>query len=85
VPKGAKDKAAAMQFIAFATSAAPQAEMAAITGYAPINLDSTKLMDPATAKTLPDQQKASQINADMAYWAAHRDAIGERWYAWQAK
>ncbi|OCC06775.1 ABC transporter substrate-binding protein [Labrys sp. WJW] len=85
VPKGTKNKDAAMQFIAFATSAQGQADMAAATGYAPINLDSAKLMDAETVKTLPDQQKASQVNADMTYWAANRDAIGERWYAWQAK
>jgi putative spermidine/putrescine transport system substrate-binding protein len=42
-------------------------------------------MDPETAKTLPDQQTASQVNADMNYWADNRDAIGEKWYAWQAK
>ncbi|MFC2250962.1 ABC transporter substrate-binding protein [Labrys portucalensis] len=85
VPKGTKNKDAAMQFIAFATSAQAQADMAATTGYAPINLGSAKLMDAETVKTLPDQQKASQVNADMTYWAANRDAIGERWYAWQAK
>lgn len=85
VPKGAANKAEAMKFIALATSAEPQAEMAAATGYAPINLDSPALMDPAVRETLPDQQAASQVNADMAYWAEHRDAIGERWYAWQAQ
>ncbi|PZM08803.1 ABC transporter substrate-binding protein [Rhizobium tubonense] len=85
VPKGAKNKAAAMQFIALATSAAAQADLAKATGYAPVNIDSPKLMDAAVAKTLPDQQTASQVNADMNYWAANRDTIGERWYAWQAK
>ena len=39
----------------------------------------------AVRKLLPDAQSASQINADMKYWAANRDAIGSRWYAWQAK
>ena len=85
VPKGAKNKAEAMKFIALATSAKPQAEMAAATGYAPINLDAPAEMDPAIRATLPDQQAATQINADMGYWAQNRDAIGERWYAWQAK
>ncbi|MVA78511.1 extracellular solute-binding protein [Agrobacterium vitis] len=85
VPKGTKNKEAAMKFIAFATSPAGQAEMAAGTGYAPVNTKSPALMDPAIAKTLPDQQTASQVNADMAYWAKHRDEIGERWYAWQSK
>lgn len=85
VPKGAKNKAEAMKFIALATSAKPQAEMAAATGYAPINLDAPAEMDPAVRATLPDEQAATQINADMNYWADHRDEIGERWYAWQAR
>ncbi|WP_294641199.1 polyamine ABC transporter substrate-binding protein [uncultured Aureimonas sp.] len=85
VPKGAKNKAAAMKFIALASSPQAQADMAAATGYAPTNLDSAALMDPTIAKTLPDQQKAAQVNADMNYWAEHRDEIGTRWYAWQAQ
>ncbi|TAW14298.1 ABC transporter substrate-binding protein (plasmid) [Rhizobium leguminosarum] len=85
VPKGSPNVEAAMKFIAMATSAEPQAALAKATGYAPINVDSAKLMDPETAKTLPDQQTASQVNADMNYWADNRDAIGEKWYAWQAK
>ncbi|PDS40177.1 ABC transporter substrate-binding protein [Rhizobium anhuiense] len=85
VPKGSPNVEAAMKFIALATAAKPQAALAKATGYAPINVDSAKLMDPETAKTLPDQQTASQVNADMNYWAENRDAIGEKWYAWQAK
>lgn len=85
VPKGTKNKDAAMKFIAFATSAEAQAKFATATGYAPINTGSGALMDPALAKTLPDQQAASQVNADMNYWAEHRDEIGKRWYDWQAK
>lgn len=85
VPKGTKNRDEAMKFIAFATSAESQAAMAKGTGYAPTNLDSVKLMDPSIAKLLPDQQTATQVNANLEYWAAHRDEIGERWYAWQTK
>ncbi|MBX3567489.1 MAG: polyamine ABC transporter substrate-binding protein [Rhizobiaceae bacterium] len=85
VPKGSKNKEAAMKFIALATSAEGQKDIAVATGYAPTNLDSPALMDEAVRKTLPDAQTASQINADMNYWAENRDAIGERWYAWQAQ
>ena len=85
VPKGAKNKQAAMAFIAEATSAGAQADFATGTGYAPINLDSAALMDADLRATLPDAQTATQINADMAYWAEHRDEIGTRWYAWQAR
>ena len=85
VPKGAKNKEAAMKFIALATSAQAQADLAKVTGYAPTNVKSPELMDPELAKTLPDAQTANQVNADMNYWAENRDAIGERWYAWQAQ
>ncbi|SMO89385.1 ABC transporter substrate-binding protein [Paracoccus laeviglucosivorans] len=85
VPKGAPNKDAAMAFIAEATSAKAQADFAAKTGYAPINTGSPELMDAEVRKTLPDTQTGTQINADMAYWAEHRDEIGTRWYAWQAQ
>ena len=85
VPKGTKNREAAMAFIAEATSAQAQADFAAATGYAPININSPALMDPAVRETLPDAHDENQINADMAYWAEHRDEIGNRWYAWQAE
>lgn len=85
VPKGTPNKEEAMRFIAFATSAGSQAAMAKGTGYAPTNLDSEGLMDPTVVKTLPDRQGASQINANLGYWASHRDEIAQRWYAWQTK
>ncbi|WP_416246396.1 ABC transporter substrate-binding protein [Castellaniella sp.] len=85
VPKGAKNKAAAMKYIAFATSAASQAKFAELTGYAPINLVSSTLMPKEVRDTLPDKQAATQVNANLGYWAMHRDDIGTRWYAWQAQ
>ncbi len=85
VPKGSKNKEAAMKFIAAATSGSAQAQFATATGYAPINLDANSLMEPDLRNTLPDMQADTQVNADMNYWAAHRDEIGTRWYAWQAK
>lgn len=85
VPKGTKNKAAAMQFIAQAVSAKGQAKFAELSGYAPINTKSGAMMPAKLRATLPDAQNASQINTDMKYWAKNRDAIGKRWYAWQAK
>lgn len=85
VPKGTKNKEAAMKFIAHATSDQAQAGFATATGYAPINIEANVLMDPELRKTLPDMQAETQVNADMDYWAEHRDEIGTRWYAWQAQ
>jgi putative spermidine/putrescine transport system substrate-binding protein len=85
VPKGAKHKAEAMKFLAYATSAQAQAKFATDTNYAPINVKSPASMPADVAKQLPDNYKASQINLDMKYWAENRDAIAKRWYAWQSK
>jgi putative spermidine/putrescine transport system substrate-binding protein len=85
VPKGSKSKDEAMKFLAMATSAKAQADMAALTSYAPINTESPKLMPAKDRTMLPDQHTDGQINLDMKYWAANRGEIGKRWYEWQAK
>lgn len=85
VPKGSKNKDAAMKFLAMATSAKGQAAFATETGYAPINSDAKALMPAAAVKELPEQHAAEQITLNMAYWAENRDAIAKRWYAWQAQ
>lgn len=85
VPKGAKNKDAAMKFLATATSPAGQAKFAELSGYAPINVKAKAEMDSEMVKSLPDAFTESQIDLDMNYWAEHRDEIAERWYAWQAQ
>ncbi len=85
VPKGTKNKEEAMKFLAMATSAKGQANMAAQTNYAPVNTESAKLMPAKDRAMLPDQHTQGQIDLDMAYWAAHREEIGKRWYEWQVK
>lgn len=85
IPKGSKNKAAAMKFLAYATSPEAQAKFAGETGYAPVNLQAKAKMAPEVVKSLPDQHTAGQINLDMRYWADNRDAIAKRWYAWQTQ
>lgn len=84
IPKGAKNKAAAMKYLAAATNPEAQANFAADTGFAPINLKSKGQMPAAAAADLPDQHTQGQINLNMKYWSENRDAIGKRWYAWQS-
>ncbi|WP_343563766.1 ABC transporter substrate-binding protein [Kiloniella sp. b19] len=85
IPRGAKNRDAAMKFLAVASSAKGQAEFATLSGYAPINLKSGDVMEPDVRATLPDVQDANQVNTDVRYWAQNRDVIGKRWYAWQAE
>lgn len=85
VLKGSKNKEAAMKFIALATSAEVQAHLSTKSAYAPANVKAVDFMDAEIVKTLPDKETATQINANMHYWADHRDEIGQRWYEWQAR
>ncbi|TXH38986.1 MAG: ABC transporter substrate-binding protein [Rhodospirillaceae bacterium] len=83
VPKGTKNKEAAMRFLAYAVSPEGQAEMAKLSGYAPTNIHSADLLDEKIRKTLPDQYKSQNVPMDINYWAQHRDEIAKRWYDWQ--
>ncbi|EHK53869.1 ABC transporter substrate-binding protein [Allomesorhizobium alhagi] len=85
VPKGAKNKDLAMKFLAAATSPKGQASFAEASGYAPINTAAKAEMPEDVVESLPDAYVEGQINLDMNYWAENRDAIAERWYAWQAQ
>jgi putative spermidine/putrescine transport system substrate-binding protein len=84
IPKGCKNKDAAMRFLALAVSPEGQAEMAKLTGYAPTNLKSAALLDDKTRAGLPDHYRGQNVPMDIGYWAQHRAEIGKRWYDWQA-
>jgi len=85
VPKGARNKEAAMRFIAEATSAEAQAKFDLATNLAPVNLKAVDLLPKDFVANLPGFHTATQVDLDVAYWAANRDEIGKRWYAWQAE
>ncbi|WP_136476715.1 ABC transporter substrate-binding protein [Pseudomonas sp. DG56-2] len=85
VPKGAKNKEAAMKFLAEASSAKGQAEFANLTAYAPVNLDSIGLLKPELASNLPTAYAQDQVTLDFAYWAKNGPAIATRWNEWLVK
>jgi putative spermidine/putrescine transport system substrate-binding protein len=84
VPKGTKNKEAAMKFLSIATSPEGQAQMAKLSGYAPTNVKAAALLDEKTRASLPNQYQAQNVPMDIGYWAKHREEIGKRWYDWQA-
>ena len=85
VPKGAKNKDAAMKFLANAAGAEGQAEFANQTAYAPVNLDSVSLLKPELAPNLPTAYAQDQVTLDFAYWAKNGPAIATRWNEWLVK
>ncbi|SQF99269.1 polyamine ABC transporter periplasmic protein [Paucimonas lemoignei] len=85
VPKGAKNKDAAMKFIAEATSAKGQADFANLSAYAPVNLDSVQRLDSTLAPNMPTAYAKDQITLDFAYWAKNGPDIATRWNEWLVK
>ncbi len=85
IPKGAKNKDAAMKFLANASSAEGQAEFANKTAYAPVNVDSIAKLTPDLAKNLPTAYGSEQVTLDFAYWAQHGGEIASRWNEWLVK
>lgn len=85
IPKGAKNKDAAMKFLAAASSAEGQAEFANLTAYAPVNLDSVPHLEADLAPSLPTAHAADQVTLDFAYWAEHGNTIAARWNEWLLK
>lgn len=85
IPKGAKNKEAAMKFLANASSAKGQADFANLTAYAPVNVDSVGQLKGDLAPNLPTAYAKDQITLDYAYWAKNGPAIAARWNEWLVK
>lgn len=85
IPKGAKNKDAAMKFLAYSTSAQGQADFATLTAYSPINTESNQLIDPGLNAYLPTSYSDDQISLDYQYWAQHGQDISTRWNNWLLK
>lgn len=85
IPKGAKNKDAAMKFLANASSAKGQADFANLTAYAPINSGSIAQLNADLAPNLPTAHTGDQVNLDFAYWAKNGEAISAQWNEWLVK
>ena len=85
IPKGSKNKDAAMRFLAAASSAKGQADFSNLTAYAPVNNDSIARLDSGLAPNLPTAYAKDQITLDYAYWAKNGPAIATRWNEWLVK
>ncbi|MBJ7555352.1 ABC transporter substrate-binding protein [Marinomonas spartinae] len=85
IPKGAKNKNAAMKFLAYSSSPQGQADFASLTAYAPINEDSPALMEKGLTTYLPTHYSKEQVSLNYKYWAKHGEEIAKRWNAWLLK
>ena len=85
IPKGVKNKEAAMKLLAFSVSKQPMADFSNKIPYAPVNTASLALLDKKMAANLPTAHTDDQIKLDLAYWAKNGPAIAARWNEWLVK
>jgi putative spermidine/putrescine transport system substrate-binding protein len=91
IPKSAPNAEVAQEFIAFAMKAQPQAEVARLTNFAPVNGNAFQFIDDKLAKTLvsyPDNMK-NAILLDAEWYAqvgedgkTNSERLAERWNKW---
>ena len=86
VPKGSKNKAAAMKFIAYATGAEAQAKLTETIPYSPINSDAKPKVDKLITSFLSTQPGIAEkgIVQDQKWWSQNQDPATQRWTAWAA-
>ncbi|MBZ9910418.1 MULTISPECIES: ABC transporter substrate-binding protein [Mesorhizobium] len=93
VPRGAKNRAAAMRFVAYQASAQAQARLNNLIFYGPMNRAAFKYIDPKVAADLPTTPEniAKQFFRDLSYWEtkdlsgkSNTEILVERWIKWTA-
>lgn len=84
VPKGAPNKATAMEFIQYASQAKPQADLLNEIPYGPSNKKAFEYMDPEYAKSLPtypeNLEKQIMLNTD--WWHENFAKVNDQFQAW---
>jgi len=87
IPKGTPNKAKALEFIAFASTADAQAEYAKNIAYGPTNNKALTKLDAKTLANLPtspaNAKDALQFN--IKFWADQGEQLEKRFAAWAAQ
>lgn len=84
IPKGAKNKKEAMEFLANMVDATNQATFSKTIPYGPVNTKSFELLDAKTLELLPNspQNGKTAVFQDFDYWAEKGPEIFERFNKW---
>jgi len=84
VPKGAKNSANAMKFIAYSTMAIPQARLSMLIPYGFVNNKSPDYLSAERMAILPSAPaiKSQLLTYDYQWWVDNRDAVVARFNKW---
>ena len=85
VPKGSKNRVAAMRLIDTMTVAENQAKVANLIAYSPTNIEAYKTIDPKLEPWLCTTSENTRKGFIMSqlYWRDHLKDLTERWTAWK--
>lgn len=85
VPRGAPNRDAAMQFLAYVMSPEAQAAVATTYAYGPVTPASFKLLPPERARILSGgpQQEGKYFLANEKWWGENLPAVTEKMNAWR--
>ena len=85
VPKGSKNRAAAMRLIDTMTVAENQAKVANLIAYSPTNIEAYKTIEPKLEPwlcTTPENTRKGFVMSQL-YWRDNLKELTERWTAWK--
>ncbi|TXH87661.1 MAG: ABC transporter substrate-binding protein [Rhodoferax sp.] len=87
MPKGGKNRDAALKYIAMASSAAEQSEYAKLISYGPTNTKALAKLDKAVLDKLPTSAANSKtaLQFNVGFWADQGEALEMRFAAWAAQ
>jgi putative spermidine/putrescine transport system substrate-binding protein len=84
IPRGAVNSDVAQDFIAFASSADPQAALPSFIPYGPVNQTAIQRLPPDVLDNLPTapENLARQVMVDAEWWNENLDRVLDTWNAW---
>jgi len=87
MPKGGKNRDAAIKYIAMASSANEQAEYAKLISYGPTNTKAMAKLDKTVLDKLPTSAANSKtaLQFNVGFWADQGEALEKRFAAWAAQ
>ncbi|MNK72124.1 Spermidine/putrescine-binding periplasmic protein precursor [compost metagenome] len=82
VPKGTKNREAAMRYLAFVLRPDRQAEFSNRMFFSPNNKDAQPLVEESTKKFLPDMASPANIVINDVWWSENFEALQKRFTGW---
>ncbi|WP_336659757.1 extracellular solute-binding protein [Leucobacter sp. USHLN153] len=82
IPKGVKDKQAALAMVNYSLGAEQQAKMSELTSYGGVNVDAKPELDETLSDWMVTDHMDSGIKPNVDFWVENYDALASAWAGW---